>query len=150
MSTIGHIGNIMQLVPRGLARLGVAIHARDTGDTNAEVRLRAKHRSLPEALGRDVRRTRSTHASSSSFLGKARTRNFEFDAVGADALPFEHRRRQLFDAPAIRHQFQSEFDASPHPYMLLDPGPAYTSSTSMMLTRQQLLLSAVMSLESRF
>jgi PAS domain-containing protein len=42
---------------------------------------------------------------------------------GADALPFEHRRRQLFDAPAIRHQFQSEFDASPHPYMLLDPGP---------------------------
>ena len=42
---------------------------------------------------------------------------------GADALPFEHRRRQLADAPAIRQQFQSEFDRSLHPYMLLDPGP---------------------------
>jgi PAS domain-containing protein len=42
---------------------------------------------------------------------------------GADALPFEHRRRQLVDATAIRQQFQSEFDKSSHPYMLLDPGP---------------------------
>lgn len=42
---------------------------------------------------------------------------------GAEALPFEQRRRQLLDAPAIRQQFQSEFDRSPHPYMLLDPGP---------------------------
>jgi PAS domain-containing protein len=42
---------------------------------------------------------------------------------GADASPFEHRRRKLFDAPAIRQQFQNEFDTSPHPYMLLDPGP---------------------------
>ena len=42
---------------------------------------------------------------------------------GADALTFEHRRRQLFDTPAIRQQFQSEFDNSPYPYMLLDPGP---------------------------
>jgi PAS domain-containing protein len=42
---------------------------------------------------------------------------------GAEALPFEHRRRQLLDASTIRQQFQSEFDRSPHPYMLLDPGP---------------------------
>ena len=42
---------------------------------------------------------------------------------GADASPFEHRRRQLVDATSIRQQFQPEFDRSPHPYMLLDPGP---------------------------
>jgi PAS domain-containing protein len=42
---------------------------------------------------------------------------------GADALPFEHRRRQLVDARTVRQQFQAEFDGSPHPYMLLDPGP---------------------------
>ena len=42
---------------------------------------------------------------------------------GADPLPFEHRRRQMVDASGIRQQFQSEFDKSPHPYMLLDPGP---------------------------
>src|SRR5512139_741083 len=44
-------------------------------------------------------------------------------ARGADATPFEHRLRQQVDAPAIRRQFQPEFDGSPHPYMLLDPGP---------------------------
>lgn len=44
-------------------------------------------------------------------------------ASGADVLPFEHRRRQLVDAQAVKQQFQSEFDSSPHPYMLLDPGP---------------------------
>ena len=42
---------------------------------------------------------------------------------GADALPFEHHRRRLVDAQAVRQQFQPEFDATPHPYMLLDPGP---------------------------
>ena len=42
---------------------------------------------------------------------------------GADALPFEHHRRRLVDAQAVRRQFQPEFDGSPHPYMLLDPGP---------------------------
>jgi PAS domain-containing protein len=42
---------------------------------------------------------------------------------GADISPFEYRRRQLFDAQAVRQQFQREFDRSPHPYMLLDPGP---------------------------
>jgi PAS domain-containing protein len=42
---------------------------------------------------------------------------------GADVLPFEHRRRRLVDPQAVRQQFQSEFDGSPHPYMLLDPGP---------------------------
>ena len=43
--------------------------------------------------------------------------------TGADASPFEQRRRQQSDAAAIRQQFQPEFDGSPHPYMLLDPGP---------------------------
>ncbi|TFV30425.1 diguanylate cyclase [Bradyrhizobium frederickii] len=42
---------------------------------------------------------------------------------GADTTPFEQRRRQQGDADTIRRQFQPEFDASPHPYMLLDPGP---------------------------
>ncbi len=42
---------------------------------------------------------------------------------GADASPLEQRRRQHVDAAAIRQQFQPEFDGSPHPYMLLDPGP---------------------------
>jgi len=42
---------------------------------------------------------------------------------GADTTPFEQRRRQHGDADTIRRQFQPEFDASPHPYMLLDPGP---------------------------
>lgn len=42
---------------------------------------------------------------------------------GADVMPFEHRRRQLVDAQAVKQSFQSEFDNSRHPYMLLDPGP---------------------------
>jgi PAS domain-containing protein len=42
---------------------------------------------------------------------------------GADVLPLEDRRRQLFDAQAAGQKFQSEFDNSRHPYMLLDPGP---------------------------
>lgn len=42
---------------------------------------------------------------------------------GADALPFDHRRRRLTDPLAIRQQLRSEFDNSLHPYMLLDPGP---------------------------
>jgi hypothetical protein len=41
---------------------------------------------------------------------------------GADVLPFQDRRRRLVDAQAVKQQFQSEFDNSPHPYMLLDPG----------------------------
>jgi PAS domain-containing protein len=41
--------------------------------------------------------------------------------AGADVLPFEDRRRRLLDAQAVREQFQSEFDNSKHPYMLLDP-----------------------------
>lgn len=44
-------------------------------------------------------------------------------ATGADPSRFEPRRRQQVDAAAIRQQFQPEFDGSPHPYMLLDPGP---------------------------
>lgn len=44
-------------------------------------------------------------------------------ASGADATPLGRRRRQHVDAATIRRQFQPEFDTSPHPYMLLDPGP---------------------------
>jgi hypothetical protein len=44
-------------------------------------------------------------------------------ASGADTTPLEQRRRQHGDADTMRRQFQPEFDASPHPYMLLDPGP---------------------------
>ena len=42
---------------------------------------------------------------------------------GAEGSPLEARRRRLGDAQTIRQQFQPEFDASPHPYMLLDPAP---------------------------
>jgi len=42
---------------------------------------------------------------------------------GADALFFEGRRRTSIDASGMREQLRAEFDNSPHPYMLLDPGP---------------------------
>ena len=42
---------------------------------------------------------------------------------GADGSPIEARRRRHRDAQTIRQQFRPEFDASPHPYMLLDPAP---------------------------
>jgi len=42
---------------------------------------------------------------------------------GAETSPLETQRRKLFDAQAVRQQFQPELDNSPHPYMLLDPGP---------------------------
>src|SRR5581483_5201225 len=44
----------------------------------------------------------------------------EADERGADAGP---RRGQPADAAAIRQEFLSDFDKSPHPYMLIDPGP---------------------------
>jgi PAS domain-containing protein len=42
---------------------------------------------------------------------------------GAERSPLEARRRRHGDTQTIRQQFQPEFDASPHPYMLLDPAP---------------------------
>ncbi|MGZ3323346.1 MAG: PAS domain-containing protein [Xanthobacteraceae bacterium] len=42
---------------------------------------------------------------------------------GAEGSPIGARRRRHGDAQTIRQQFQPEFDASPHPYMLLDPAP---------------------------
>jgi PAS domain-containing protein len=42
---------------------------------------------------------------------------------GADGSPIEAQRRRRGDAQTIGRQFQADFDASPHPYMLLDPGP---------------------------
>jgi PAS domain-containing protein len=58
--------------------------------------------------------------------------------AGADTLP--NGRKQSLEG--VRRQIQAEFDLSPHPYMLLDPGPglqivdvndAYASAT---LTRR--------------
>jgi PAS domain-containing protein len=42
---------------------------------------------------------------------------------GAEGSPIEARRRRHGDAQSIKQQFQPEFEASPHPYMLLDPAP---------------------------
>jgi PAS domain-containing protein len=42
---------------------------------------------------------------------------------GAEGSPLEARRRRRGDAQAIWLQFQPEFEASSHPYMLLDPAP---------------------------
>jgi PAS domain-containing protein len=47
----------------------------------------------------------------------------ESNLSGADGSPIEARRRRHGDASAMRQQFQPEFDASSHPYMLLDPDP---------------------------
>lgn len=42
---------------------------------------------------------------------------------GAEGSPLEARLRRQGDAETIRQQFKPEFDASAHPYMLLDPAP---------------------------
>jgi len=42
---------------------------------------------------------------------------------GADVTPVELQRRAAADAPSAREQLRADFEASPHPYMLLDPGP---------------------------
>jgi PAS domain-containing protein len=42
---------------------------------------------------------------------------------GADGSPLDARRRRHGDVQTIKQQFQPEFDASPHPYVLLDPAP---------------------------
>ncbi len=42
---------------------------------------------------------------------------------GAERSPLEARHRRHGDAQTIKQQFQPEFEASPHPYMLLDPDP---------------------------
>lgn len=45
------------------------------------------------------------------------------DQRGTDHLPPGHRGGQPADASVIRQEFLSDFDNSPHPYMLIDPGP---------------------------
>lgn len=42
---------------------------------------------------------------------------------GADGSPLEARQRRQGDVQGIRLQFQPQFEASSHPYMLLDPAP---------------------------
>jgi PAS domain-containing protein len=41
---------------------------------------------------------------------------------GTDALRLEDRQAAI-DASEMRDQLRAEFDSSPHPYMLVDPGP---------------------------
>jgi PAS domain-containing protein len=74
---------------------------------------------LGETTDENLRRTLQSLLSSA----KRELAILQSTLSGADVLPFEHRRRQLVDAQALRQQFQTEFDGSPHPYMLLDPGP---------------------------
>ncbi|MGJ4945987.1 PAS domain-containing protein [Bradyrhizobium sp. HKCCYLS1011] len=45
------------------------------------------------------------------------------DEEGAGPLPFTQHAVEALDAASIREQFLADFDGSPHPYMLLDPGP---------------------------
>ena len=47
---------------------------------------------------------------------------FDAERVGADA-PSAPRHGQPVDASRIRQEFLADFDTSPHPYLLLDPGP---------------------------
>ncbi|WP_246783603.1 PAS domain-containing protein [Bradyrhizobium sp. CCBAU 21365] len=76
-------------------------------------------RLFGEAQDEKVRTTlRSLLASSKRELALL---NSETD--GSNAFPSSRRRMQLADPAAVRQQFQPEFDSSPHPYMLLDPGP---------------------------
>lgn len=74
---------------------------------------------LNEAADPALRRTLET------FLLSARRdlAMLESAEFGADGSPLEARRRRQGDAEGIRRQFQPEFGASSHPYMLLDPAP---------------------------
>lgn len=47
----------------------------------------------------------------------------ESTEFGADGSPLEARQRRQGDVQGIRLQFQPQFEASSHPYMLLDPAP---------------------------
>jgi PAS domain-containing protein len=45
------------------------------------------------------------------------------EEIGTDATPIEQQKRQSADAASIREEFLPHFNDSPHPYLLLDPGP---------------------------
>ena len=45
------------------------------------------------------------------------------EEIGTDATPIPQRRRQSADAASIPEEFLPHFNDSPHPYLLLDPGP---------------------------
>lgn len=47
----------------------------------------------------------------------------EAERQGAQTSPFGQPLRSAADASELRERFLSDFDRSPHPYMLLDPGP---------------------------
>jgi PAS domain-containing protein len=42
---------------------------------------------------------------------------------GADSSPPTLRRHRMADPQTVREQMREQFDSSPHPYMLIDPGP---------------------------
>jgi PAS domain-containing protein len=45
------------------------------------------------------------------------------EEIGTDATPNAQPKRQPGDTAAVREEFLPHFDHSPHPYLLLDPGP---------------------------
>jgi PAS domain-containing protein len=47
----------------------------------------------------------------------------ESEQFGAATEPRRGRQQQPLDASAIRQAFLADFERSPHPYLLLDPGP---------------------------
>ncbi|MGL9622448.1 hypothetical protein QRQ56_31200 [Bradyrhizobium sp. U531] len=47
----------------------------------------------------------------------------EAEQHGAQNSPVGKARRKVGDGSELRDQLPSDFDRSPHPYMLLDPGP---------------------------
>lgn len=48
------------------------------------------------------------------------------EVQGADSSPPRLRRHRMADPRSIREQLRRQFDQSPHPYMLIDPGPGLT------------------------
>lgn len=108
----------MKLCPR---IIGCLPDLMEGSEAYAKVHLRTKHRSLPEALGRNDRCKLSTHARVFAAVGELAVLNST--RTGVDASPLDEHRRRVVDTRSIRLQIQSEFERSCHPYMLLDPGP---------------------------
>jgi PAS domain-containing protein len=70
---------------------------------------------------RDVTLVRTLHVLLAS--AKRELSLLEASDRGADSSLSDPHRRPRADVVAIKRHFQQEFDASPHPYMLIDPGP---------------------------
>jgi PAS domain-containing protein len=76
-------------------------------------------RLLTDATDPTLRRTLTT------LLAAAKRELAIIDATqrGADSLPPRLTRNRPADLQTILRQLEPEFDTSPHPYMILDPGP---------------------------